>query len=149
MPTKVRPFSKKKSTKSANIITKKKTNKKKNTKQVVASSFKQAYQALQPSKELRLDFNDIAMDTATSMASRSHATYLDTIAQGTQMNQRLGCQIHMSYLHARISVANNSTVKTKAFRVLLLREVNYGGLPIGSLTNLFKAVGTGTHTPGS
>lgn len=132
--------------KSANIITKRKF-KKKNVKTVVAPSFRQAYKLMQPPKEIRYDYYDLNMDSATSMATRSQVLAIDNIAQGTQVNQRLGSSVRTSWLHIKMSMANNSTVKSKALRVMVVREVNNGGLNTGTLANLFKSVGTATHTP--
>lgn len=132
--------------KSANLVSKKKT-KKKATKNVVAKSFKTAYNMMEPSKEIRYNFIDHGMEPATSMATRTETLYLDNIAQGTQLNQRLQNKVHISYVHLDGTIQHNSTLKTRAIRLMIVREVNLGGLDLATLANLYKNIGTASLAP--
>lgn len=136
------------SSNSANVYYKKRKPRKYKKKAQVAKSFRVAFHKMQPSKEIRYDVQDLAMDTSTSVASRLEAKYLDSIVQGTQLNHRLGSNVHISYVHIRGTVQSNSTAKAKALRVLLLREVNLGSIDITTFADLFKGPGSSaTYAP--
>ena len=143
----IEPSKPKAPARSTNIVMKRKKSRKNTKKKAVAPSFKQAWHMMQPSKEIRFDSNDTGMNTQTSIGSRTHHQVLDNIAKGTALNQRLGSTVHASYVHFKFTVANNSTVKSKAFRVLVVREVNKGGLDTSTMDDLFSKTGTGFHTP--
>lgn len=131
---------------SQNLITK--PNKKQKRKpQGVSKSFKLAFHKMAPAKEIRKDLDDYAMDTATSVATRTEYELLDNIAQGSQLNQRLGANIHISYVHIKGTLQSNSATKSKALRVMLFREVNLNGINTATFANLWKGVGTTTYAP--
>lgn len=113
----------------------------------VDRSFKQAFHKLQPTKEIRFDVTDLVMDTATSVATRTKHAILDNIAQGTQLNQRLGSNIHMSYVHLKGTIQSNSTAKAKAMRIMIFKEVNNQGVNTTTYANLWKGTGTITYAP--
>ncbi len=121
---------------STNIVSKPAYNKRRNKRKYkVAKSFRQAYNKMLPSKEIKFLFQDATMNT-NSLANATHIQDLTTIVQGTQMNQRLGSNIHVSYVHFKGSIASNSTVKYKSLRLLLIREINHGKLNTTTFADL-------------
>lgn len=134
----VRPFSR-----STNVVYKRKKPRKYRKKVVVAKSFRQAFNKLAPSKEIRYEISP-DLDTLTSVATRTSGVYLDTIVQGTQLNQRLQSNIHISYVHIHGTLQSNSTVKAKALRMMVFREVNNGGVNPATYANLWKGPGSST-----
>lgn len=124
-----------------NVTYKKKKKAKDKKKPVVSKSFKQAYHQLTPSKEIRYEFNE-AMDTATSVASRVAWTVLDNVTQGTQLNQRLQSNIHLSYVHLSATLQANTNIKSKMVRIMLLREVNNGDINTTTFASLWKGTGS-------
>lgn len=133
--------------KSANLIEKTVKKGKRNKKDVVAKSFAVAYNKMIPSKEHRYDLSDVNLFTSGTLADRTHYVYLDNIAQGSQLNQRMRNSIHASYLWINGTIQNNSTVKAKFIRVLIVREINQGDFVSASMTNLLRGVGTATAAP--
>lgn len=110
-------------------------------KPVVTKSFRTAFNKLTPSKEIRFELSP-GLETSTSVASRTSVQYLDNIAQGTQLNQRLRNIVHISYLHLKGTLQNNSNTKTKALRIMVFREINYGTINPAVLASLWKATGS-------
>lgn len=135
------------SSNSANVYYKKRKPRKFKKKAQVAKSFQVAFHKMQPSKEKRFPIVDTTMVTNGTIGQRSESLYLDNIAQGSQMNQRLGSNIHVSYVHLRGTIQNDSTVKAKKMRFLILREVNLGGLNLSTLAGLIRYEGTSSGPP--
>lgn len=131
---------------SANIVYKRKKTAKNRKKAKVAPSFRMAFNKLAPSKEKRFDMND-TLFTNGLVSDRTRWIYLDQIAQGTQANQRLGSNIHVSYIHVKGMIQNNSVAKTKTLRLMILKEVNLGGLNTSTFAALWKGVGTTWYAP--
>jgi len=142
MPSK----SKTKSTaRSVNLVPSKK--KKKGNKMTVAKSYRQAYNYLQPSKEIKKIVDDYNLKTNGTVAQGTEHEVLDIIAQGTQLNQRLGASIYLSYLHLDLTLQSNSTVKSKAVRMMVFREINNGQLNTTTFDGLFRGTGTASYPP--
>ena len=132
---------------SANLVYKRKKRYNRKAKAVVAKPFRQAYNKLQPSKEKRFSFEDLAMATNGTLAQRTEYLALDTITQDSDANSRLGSQVHISYLHFKGTLSSNDLNKTKGFRIMVFREVNNGGFDPATMNYLFKGVGTTTYAP--
>lgn len=134
---------------SANIVykTTRKNKRKYGKRPVVAKPYRQAYNMLQPSKEKRFDFTDLAMFTNGTLSARTEYLQLDNISQDTDANSRLGSQIHMSYVHLKGTLTSNELNKTKALRFLIFREVNLGGFDPATMNYLFKGVGGLSYAP--
>jgi len=122
-------------------------NKKKKEKNKVASSFMQAFFKMAPSKEIRFIVNDLAMLTNGALVQHTNFKILDQIVQGTQINHRIGSNIHISYVHLNASVISKSSTKAKAMRFLVFREVNNGGVNELTFAFLFKTTGATTVSP--
>lgn len=134
--------------KSANIVYKpKKKYVRGKYKAQVARPFRQAYYKMEPSKEKRFSFDDVAMLTNGVIAQRTEYQQIDQISQGSLANQRLGSQAHISYVHLRGTALNSSLNNTKALRIMLFREVNNGGFDTTTMNYLFKSVSTTTAAP--
>lgn len=149
MPTRGRPPKKTFASayKSANLVSKYVKKKKPNKKNVVAKSFAQAYYKMLPNKEIRFNLEDLAMFTNGTIADRSTYYFLDAIAQGTQNNQRQQSAVHMSYIHIRGTLQNNSNVKTKFVRMMIVRERNNGDFVSATMANLLRGTGTAILAP--
>lgn len=132
---------------STNLVYKKPYNKKNKKKAKVAQSYRIAFNKLTPSKEVRKEFANHTLETQTSVASRTAFLILDQISQGALLNERLQSNIHMSYVHVHGTLQSNSTTKSKAFRLMLVREVNNGGIVTGTFANMWKGSGTTTYAP--
>jgi len=141
MPSK----SKKSNARSVNLVPSKK--KKKGNKLTVAKSYKQAYNYMQPSKEIKKITDDYTLVTNGTMAQGTEHEVLDVIAQGTQLNQRLGASIYLSYLHLDLTLQSNSTTKAKAVRMMVFREINNGGVDTSTFADLFRGPGTAVYAP--
>lgn len=138
----VRPFAN-----SQNVVYKRRKPRKYRKKAQPSKSFQLAFHKLAPSKEIRFNLAE-NMDTATNVATRTAASYLDQIAQGSQLNQRLGSNVHISWLHLKGTFQSNSTTKTKAVRMMVLREVNFAGIDTTTYANLWRGIGhTSTYAP--
>lgn len=132
---------------SANVVYKRRRPRKYRPKAQVAKSYRLAFHKMAPSKEIRKDLDDYSMNTSTSVATRTEYELLDNIAQGSQLNQRLGANVHISWLHLKGTLQSNSSVKSKALRVMVFREVNLNGVDITTFAGLWKGVGTTTYAP--
>lgn len=137
----VRPYSN-----AQNVVYKRRKPRKYRKKAQPSKSFQLAFHKLAPSKEIRFNLSE-AMDTGSVIANRTVASYLDNIAQGSQLNQRLGSNIHVSWLHVRGTIQSDSTVKAKALRIMVLREVNLGGIDTSTYAGLWKGLGTSVYAP--
>lgn len=108
---------------STNLVSRPRYKRKNKRKVTVAKSFRQAYNKMQPSKEVKYLFQNATMSTS-SLANAVMSQDLTSLIQGTQLNQRLGPSIHLSYVHLKGSIASNSTVKYKSLRLIIIREYN-------------------------
>lgn len=128
---------KKGNTSSTNLVykNKKRQNKK---KAVVARSFRTAYNKMRPSKEQR--FVVLANMKTDLLADWVKAYNLDVIGQGSQSNDRIGNNVHLSYIHMRGTIQNNSVVKAKFIRMMIVADTNNDGVVIntGTFANLYK-----------
>lgn len=131
---------------SANLVYKPKRRQNRR-KAVVAAPFRQAFYRMAPSKEIRKDIEDYTMNTSTSVATRTEHEVLDNIAQGPQLNQRIGANVHASWLHIKGTVQSNSSVKSKALRVMVFREINLNGVNTTTFGAIWKGVGSATYAP--
>lgn len=131
---------------SVNLVYKPKKSKKDVKKAHVGQSYRIAFNKMAPSKERRFDFIQQNMFTNGVLANRTKFLRLDAIPQGTSMNDRLGANIHISYVHVNLTLGNSST-KTKYIRLILFREVNFGSFITGTMQFLFKGTGTATTSP--
>lgn len=104
---------------STNITYKKQPNRKNKKKAVVSKSYKQAYYKMLPSKENRENATQLGM-TTTGIANFMKLKELSNIAQGTQNNQRMRNQIHISYLQLRGTISTDSN-EAKFLRVMIVR----------------------------
>ncbi len=132
-------------TRSANLVYPNK--RKKKGKPAVASSFKEAYHRLAPSKEIRYNLINATMEPLTSMATRTGSIYVDNIAQGPQMNQRLQNSVFASYIHINGTVQHNSALKARMLRLMLVREINNSGISTTTYAGLYKNIGTAALAP--
>lgn len=133
---------------STNVVYRPRKSRKYNKKAQVAKSFRVAFHKMQPSKEIRYDASDWALNTSTSVATRTEYEFLDNIQQGTQLNQRLQGNIHMSWLHLQGTIQSNSGVKAKALRVMVLKETNYGSVDTTTFAALWRGTGSAvTYAP--
>lgn len=121
---------------SRNTVTVPTRRKARKTKKIPAKSFKQAYNAMLPSKFIKFDLTDISMSSDTVVNAMQYVQ-LDNIGQGSQLNQRLQNAVYMSYLHIRGSIQSNSATKTKQIRVMVVQEVNQGDLNTTTFANLY------------
>lgn len=105
-----------------------------------ARSYKLAYRMLAPKKEIRYNFTDVAMSSLSTVDAWI-ITPLTSIIQGSQINQRSQSGIHTSYVHWKGSIQNNSTLKPRFFRMVILRDARSDGniLDSAALTNLLVA----------
>lgn len=86
------------------------------------------------------------MNTQTSVLSRTNYVQLDSIIQGTQLNQRLQNAIFISYVHIDGSIQSNDT-KTKFLRMMVVREINFGGVNTTTYSDLYKTTGNTVRAP--
>ncbi len=114
-------------------------------KAMPAKSFKIAYNKMLPVKEARFDM-DKAMSTDT-LANRTQSSVISTIGQGSQMNDRLGNSIYISYVFIKGSIGNNSTTKSKFMRIIILHEHNEGSLSLTTFSDLYLNSGFASLAP--
>lgn len=121
---------------SANLVSvpTRRAKRKKATKDVVARNFKIAYNKMIPSKQIQFNVTDVAMATDT-LANRTNLVDLTSIAQGTQLNQRMRNKIHLSYVHIRGTIQSNAS-KAKFLRIVVFSERNNGTLNGTTFANL-------------
>lgn len=114
------------------------TKKKKQTKKnVPTKSFTQAFNKLLPSKEIKYEHLYLTKHTNGVLSALIMATPLDVIVAGPQMNQRLGANIRTSWLHVNGTYQNNDTAKTRFLRMMVIREINAGGLNTTTFANYY------------
>lgn len=95
-------------------------------KRVPAKTFRQAYWTMQPSKEVRT-YIDAQMKTTGTIVDWTKYVILNSILQGTQLNQRMRSSIHISYVHVD-GVFSNTDDKAKYLRLMIFTEQNRGQL---------------------
>lgn len=80
-------------------------------------------------------------DFSTSVLANSFQNHtISNVAQGDQFNQRSGKRIYVSGVRATLAIQNNSTVKAKFLRLMLLRGKDARGttLDLTTWTNLYR-----------
>lgn len=99
----------------------------------VAKSFMQAYHKMQPSKEARI----VNVNNLTSGTNIFSVAQLAAITGGTLLNQRLGNGVYISYIQIRGTFNNNSVVKGKQVRMIIIREKNFNNFVTATASDLF------------
>jgi len=107
-------------------------------KPALAKAVKRAIYKSKPKREIRFFF-DNDLETVTAGLNFGYNT-ITNITQGDQFNQRDGRRIYMSGLRLSLALQNNSTLKTRYVRVLVVRSKNAQGttLNLANMNNLLK-----------
>lgn len=127
---------------STNLVTvptkKAKSKAKQNVKTVPSKSFTTALHKAMPTKELR-SYIDTSM-SLLNLANFCRHTLVSNIAQGTQVNERLGCKVHASYLHLKGSFSNQQNTASLYIRLMVIQDRSpiAGSLNTTTFANLYN-----------
>lgn len=123
----------------------KRYNKKKTTKKgkpykakALAKTVKKIVSKAKPKREERFIVSR-SMDTSAT-ANAFSCTTISNISQGDQFNQRDGRKIYVSGVRLNIAMQNNSAVKAKFMRIMVVRDKNAQGQTLNttSFANLLR-----------
>lgn len=127
-----------------NIVYKKKIPNKDRKKALVATSFQKAFNKMLPVKVIR---EELTFDMWTSVLSRLiMSRNLVAVAQGPQINQRLGNAIYVSAVKLKGTLQNNGVSKLRYLRLTVISEHNEGHLTTG-FTDYYLNASFADNTP--